>query len=94
MAKHKVRRCFFGSIIIPDYVNESVSDNNLEALAHMAWKRGISENCYKSSFCKWFRAKAAKYPDLFQVKVFEIYPVDEFRWVGEYIEFPSAQAQL
>lgn len=74
---------FWGHIKAPATINEEYS----KALAHMAWKGGIYEDCYKAGFRRWFRKFAKSRPDLAQVKVFDVYPVDEFRWIGPYKSF-------
>jgi hypothetical protein len=74
------RDCFFGRIKVP----ARTSTDHAEALAQIAWKEGIYEDAFLSSFRKWFRAFAERRPDLATVKVFDVYPVDEFRWVGPY----------
>lgn len=71
---------FWGWIKLPSNIGEPYRN----ALAHIAWKTGIYEDCYKSKFQRWFRALAKRRPDLVEVKVFDTYPVDEFRWIGPY----------
>jgi len=73
---------FWGTVKVPKGVR--VGKRQRAALAYMAWKEGVSEESFQPAFSRWFRTMAKKHPDLFQVYVFRIYPVDEFRWLGEY----------
>lgn len=71
---------FWGWIKVP----KGTSAAYASALAYIAWKGGVYEDCYKARFTRWFRAFAKRRPDLAAVKVFDVYPVDEFRWLGHY----------
>ena len=71
---------FYGTVVVPG----NLGDEKAEAIAHMAWRGGISEESYYADFAKWFRQAAERRPDLFEVHVFDVYPVDEFRYVGPY----------
>jgi hypothetical protein len=74
------KQCFFGWVKVP----ANTSEDNAEALAHIAWKGGIKEDAYVARFRRWFRALVQRRPDLAMVRVFDVYPVDEFRWLGPY----------
>jgi hypothetical protein len=76
------RRGFFGAVKVP----ENVSLDHADALAYIAWKGGVYEDCFRGPFRRWFRHFAAKHPDLATVKVFDVYPVDAFRWIGPYAD--------
>jgi hypothetical protein len=71
---------FWGWVKVP----HGTSQERVDALAHIAWKGGIYEDAYVARFRRWFRALAERRPDLAMVKVFDVYPVDEFRWLGPY----------
>lgn len=73
---------FFGTVELP--AGCKASKKHMAALAHIAWKGGIYEDCYNVTFRKWFRQMAEKFPTHFKVKVFDVYPIDEFRWTGPY----------
>jgi hypothetical protein len=71
---------FFGKVQLPKGMR--VSNETKATLAYIAWKNGINEDEFKSGFRKWFRKQAEKYPTYFKVRVFNIYPVDEFQFIG------------
>jgi hypothetical protein len=77
--------CFFGWIRVP----ARTSQEHAEALAHIAWKGGAYEDAYLKSFARWFRRLAERRPDLAAVKEFDLYPIDELRWIGPYNECGS-----
>ena len=71
---------FWGSVWVP----AGTSEKYAEALGYVAWKGGIHEDMCTAKFAKWFRKFATKHPTLACVYVFDLYPVDEFRWLGQY----------
>ena len=82
MAAVKMKRVatFWGSIVVPSRIGVKQATT----LAYIAWKGGMYEDKFKPSFARWFRKFAEKHPELAEVKVFDVYPVDEFRFLGKY----------
>lgn len=82
MAAVKMKRVatFWGSVVVPT----RVSVDHATALAYIAWKGGVYEDQFKTGFKRWFRKFAEKHPEIVEVKVFDVYPVDEFRFLGKY----------
>lgn len=73
---------FWGSVRVPGRTSEKCASG----LAYIAWKGGVYEDDFYADFRRWFRKFAARHPDLAMVHVPKIYPVDEFRFIGEYKE--------
>lgn len=71
---------FFGKVRVP----KNLSKEKAGALAQIAWKGGVYEDQFLASFKKWFRSFAKRRPDLAEVYVPRVYPVDEFRFKGPY----------
>jgi hypothetical protein len=77
---------FFGRVTVPG----GTSFENASALAYIAWKGGTYEDGWLVAFRRWFRRLAERRPDLVEVYVSRMYPVDEFRYRGTYVEHYSS----
>lgn len=71
---------FWGSIVVPSHFGTPYC----ETLGYIAWKDGVNEDKFQSRFTRWFRAQAEKHPELLRVHVHQLYPIDEFQFLGQY----------
>lgn len=74
------RNTFWGAVKVP----RRTSPDTCTALAYLAFKGGVYEENLKAPFRTWFRRLADRRPDLAEVYVAKLYPVDEFLFVGPY----------
>jgi len=86
--KMKWFSCFYGHVFLP----ARFGSKKAEAIAKIAWAGGISEEDCVPFFQKWFRMQTVLRPHLFHVKVFDIYPVDEFHFLGKYQSHREVEA--
>ena len=73
---------FFGRVTVPTGTSREIA----EALGYLAWKGGIGEDRCMARFARWFRRLAERRPDLAEVHAHQLYPVDEFRYRGSYVD--------